>query len=151
MNRLGRCILITFIESFATILVERGVYFFSCSKLHFSDAANLWLVLVFGMAYVLGALLGEAIFGFAAGLTYSAAIYYAMVVKNASVDAGGVHEGLIGAGFAIGPAMGLAGIAMAPIFGNEMLGVLAGVAVLMAVCAAGALRPLARGAGKRVI
>ena len=38
-------------------------------------------------------LVGQVIFGAAMGMAYYAALYYAMMVKNASVDAGGVHEG----------------------------------------------------------
>lgn len=56
---------------------------------------------------------GELLFGFAAGMTYYAALYYAMVVRAGSVDAGGVHEGLIGGGFAIGPMIGLIGMGIA--------------------------------------
>ena len=55
-------------------------------------------------------LIGEVLFGVAAGLTYYAALYYAMVVQNAAVEAGGAHEGLIGSGFALGPALGLIGV-----------------------------------------
>ena len=36
----------------------------------------------------------ELVFGGVEGVSYYAALYYAMVVKNASVDAGGAHEGL---------------------------------------------------------
>lgn len=48
-----------------------------------------------------------AIFGFGQGITYYAAIYYAMSVGNAEVDAAGTHESLIGAGYAGGPLAGL--------------------------------------------
>jgi hypothetical protein len=54
-------------------------------------------------------LLGEAVFGVLVGVTYHLALYYALVVKNAAVDAGGGHEGLIGLGLALGPAVGLLG------------------------------------------
>src|SRR6185503_8589756 len=54
-------------------------------------------------------LLAELAFGLAAGISYTAALFYALVVRNAAVDAGGAHEGLIGLGFALGPASGLAG------------------------------------------
>jgi predicted MFS family arabinose efflux permease len=58
----------------------------------------------------LGAVLaGELVFGLAAGISYTTALYYALVVRNAAVDAGGAHEGLIGLGFALGPLCGLAG------------------------------------------
>ena len=85
---------------------------------------------------------GEVVFGLAAGMTYYAALYYAMVVKNASVVAGGVHEGLIGAGFALGPAAGLAGIALKPVLGSKALGTIAGIGPLFVLCAAGAARAL---------
>ncbi|WFB37199.1 hypothetical protein P3T73_05425 [Kiritimatiellota bacterium B12222] len=56
-------------------------------------------------------LCGEVLFGFVAGITYYAAIYYAMLLHHSSVEAGGDHEGLIGVGFALGPALGLVGLA----------------------------------------
>ncbi len=56
MTRLQRLLFITFIESFATILVERGVYFYSHARLHFDDTNNLWLALGIGAFYVIGAL-----------------------------------------------------------------------------------------------
>lgn len=57
--------------------------------------------------------IGEVLFGAAAGLLYTAALYYAQVVQNASVDAGGAHEALIGLGYALGPGAGLVGTAIA--------------------------------------
>lgn len=90
-------------------------------------------------------LIGEVLFGVAAGLTYYAALYYAVVVKNAAVEAGGAHEGLIGSGFAVGPAIGLGGIA----FGGTATGSPGTMAVTAApflfLCAVGALWTL-RGA-----
>ena len=56
---------------------------------------------------------GELLFGTAAGFLYTAALYYAQVVQNASVDAGGAHEALIGVGYALGPGAGLVGTALA--------------------------------------
>ncbi len=47
-------LVVTFIGSFGVICVERGIYFFTRDILQFADAANLWLGLVFGVAYVLG-------------------------------------------------------------------------------------------------
>ncbi len=93
-------------------------------------------------------LAGEVVFGLAAGMTYYAALYYAMVVENASVGAGGIHEGLIGLGFAAGPAAGLAGIKLSPFLAGEALGLLAGTGPLLVVCWTGALRSL-RGTSKR--
>src|SRR5690606_13387083 len=46
----------TFLESFATVLLERGLYFYTHERLAFSDAANLWLALAFGVAYAGGAM-----------------------------------------------------------------------------------------------
>lgn len=55
------------------------------------------------IAWVLG---GEVILGLATGMSYYAALYYGMVISNASVDAGGHHEAMIGSGFIIGPGSG---------------------------------------------
>ncbi|MEM9253222.1 MAG: MFS transporter [Planctomycetota bacterium] len=70
---------------------------------------------------------GELLFGLAMGGVYTMAIYYAMVAKKASVDAGGQHEALIGGGFAIGPAIGLIGLAMAGPMGGPIAGMLVGL------------------------
>ncbi len=51
---------------------------------------------------------GLALFGVGMASIYVGAIYYAMEVGQAEVDAGGTHEGLIGVGFALGPGIGLA-------------------------------------------
>ncbi len=60
--RWARAILVlTFLESCATILVERGVYFGAEHVLGFSKAQNLWVALVFGLAYVAGASLSHPI------------------------------------------------------------------------------------------
>ena len=87
-------------------------------------------------------LLGEVVFGAAAGMTYYAALTYAMVVKNAAVDAGGAHEGLIGAGFTIGPALGLLGLGLVPVLGTEVGGMLVGVGPVVLICMAAATRAL---------
>jgi len=80
---------------------------------------------------------GEILFGWTAGMAYTAALYYGMVVGNASVGAGGKHEGLIGLGFTIGPAAGLIG---SFVVGSAAGGMVLGIAPLFAVCAAGALQ-----------
>jgi hypothetical protein len=54
-------------------------------------------------------LVGLALLGAGVGAVYYAALYYAMAVGHAAVDAGGVHEGLIGIGYGAGPLAGLAG------------------------------------------
>jgi len=56
---------------------------------------------------------GLALFGIGMGVTYYAALYYAMAVGNAEVDAAGKHEALIGSGYMIGPIIGLVTIQVA--------------------------------------
>lgn len=88
--------------------------------------------------------LGEVLFGLSAGVIYYNALYYAMVVKNAAVDAGGTHEGLIGTGFAIGPAAGLVGLALASSLGGRLPGTIAGIGLPFLVCTVGACLALRR-------
>jgi len=52
-------------------------------------------------------IIGLAVFGGGMGMTYYAALYYAMSVGRAKVDAGGTHEALIGGGYMFGPLVGL--------------------------------------------
>ncbi|HHH75690.1 MAG TPA: MFS transporter [Phycisphaerae bacterium] len=77
---------------------------------------------------------GELLFGFTAGIVYYCALYYAMVAKNASVEASGAHEGLIGLGFALGPAAALIGIALASSLGSELNGTAATTALMILAC-----------------
>ncbi len=53
---------------------------------------------------------GLAAFGLGMGAIYFAALYYAMSVGNAQVDAGGKHEAMIGLGYGGGPVFGLLAI-----------------------------------------
>ncbi len=46
------------------------------------------------------------VFGAGHAMIYLGALYYAMEVGRAEVDAGGVHEALIGVGYALGPVIG---------------------------------------------
>jgi Major Facilitator Superfamily len=94
-------------------------------------------------------LAGELVFGAASGFAYTAALSYAMVVKNASVDAGGAHEGLIGLGFGLGPLAGIVGYALVghklALLGTELgyvQGTLVAVLPLLCACVFGALRPI---------
>lgn len=50
---------------------------------------------------------GLAVFGVGVGGVYCAALYYAMEVGAAEVEAGGKHEALIGLGYTAGPFIGL--------------------------------------------
>jgi len=52
-------------------------------------------------------ILGLAAVGSAQALIYLAALYYTLEVGTDGVDAGGSHEALIGAGYLIGPGLGL--------------------------------------------
>lgn len=87
-------------------------------------------------------LIGELFFGLAEGVVYYAALYYAMVIKNSSVDAGGAHEAMIGVGFTLGPLAGLAGKAMAGAVGGATIGMIAGVSPVIVLCTVGGLLPL---------
>ncbi|HYQ41350.1 MAG TPA: MFS transporter [Polyangiaceae bacterium] len=92
--------------------------------------------------------IGEILFGAAAGLLYTAALYYAQVVQNASVDAGGAHEALIGLGYALGPGAGLIGTALAHGAGPGNPGYAEGMSFatlpLVAVCSCAAIWQLYR-------
>jgi hypothetical protein len=102
-------------------------------------------------------ILGEVIFGVAAGFSYTASLYYALVSENASVDAGGAHEGLIGIGIGLGPLSGLAGqllVGQRLPFAPTSVGLqpFAALAVstlpIMSLCVLGALRPLVKPPGR---
>lgn len=88
------------------------------------------------------AIAGQIVFGFCAGQVYFAALYHAMVLENASVEAGGHHEAFIGAGFALGPVVGLAGIGLQRVTGDPIAGMLLAVVPLVLVCLAASLWPL---------
>jgi MFS family permease len=128
--------------------------------------APMWLALVALAAgfllIVLGGSLplviaGEVLFGASAGFVYTASLYYALVAENASVDAGGAHESLIGIGVALGPLSGLAGQLLAgtqlPLSGDgSPLGPFGALALttgpILGVCAYGALRSLFKPPGR---
>jgi hypothetical protein len=86
------------------------------------------------LAPTLGVMLaGFASLGVGTGVVYYAALYYAMAVGHAEVDAGGTHEGLIGAGYALGPGAALAGSAVGG--GAAMAGVVSALAITAAAAA----------------
>jgi len=121
----------------------------------FTLPASFLLILLGGSLATL--VVGEALFGFTAGFAYTAALYYALVAENASVDAGGAHEGLIGLGLGLGPLSGLAGQLL---LGQRLpganqsssLGHAAALALavspIVAVCALGSLRALLKLRGR---
>lgn len=89
-------------------------------------------------------ILGLGAFGIGQGIIYYAAIYYAMAVGNAEVDAAGTHEALIGLGYFIGPGIGLLStLASADEVVRNRIFVLA-IWALMALAAAPILRPWRR-------
>jgi hypothetical protein len=55
---------------------------------------------------------GLVVVGMGIAMTYYAALYYAMAVGNAEVDAGGKHEAMIGVGYTLGPICGLGGVGL---------------------------------------
>lgn len=90
-------------------------------------------------------LAGEMVFGLCAGLVYYSALYYALVIKNASVDAGGEHEGLIGLGFALGPAAGLVSMGLSGFLGGGtagLRGMAVGLGPMVVVCLIASLKPM---------
>ena len=84
-------------------------------------------------------LLGLACLGAGLGVVYYAALYYALSVGRAAVEAGGTHEGLIGTGYTIGPVAGLGGAALG---GGR--GIVAVVWTLVALAGIPALQPYLR-------
>jgi hypothetical protein len=95
-------------------------------------------------------LVGLAVLGAAMGMVYYAALYYAMTVGKAAVDAGGKHEALIGAGYAAGPVAGFAGRGVANAaaeMGRPLapgFGVVAVVWLLIAIGAIAVVQPYLR-------
>jgi MFS family permease len=62
-----------------------------------------------GLATLTGGLI---IVGIGIAITYYGALYYAMAVGHAEVEAGGKHEAVIGLGYTLGPLLGLAGLGL---------------------------------------
>jgi hypothetical protein len=89
-------------------------------------------------------LAGFATLGAGVGVIYYAALYYAMAVGRARVEAGGTHEGLIGAGYAAGPVIGLLGAAVA-----GGLGIVLAVWTLVGLAGVPAVRPYGRARAQR--
>ncbi|MEX0875912.1 MAG: hypothetical protein WD114_00500, partial [Phycisphaerales bacterium] len=62
-----------------------------------------------GVAVLIASLV---ITGAGIAITYYGALYYALAVGDAQVDAGGKHEAMIGMGYTLGPLCGLAGLGL---------------------------------------
>lgn len=87
---------------------------------------------------------GEVLFGLAMGAAYYAALYYALLLHHASVDAGGAHESLIGLGFVLGPMAALAGQSLGGLLAQPVLGLAGGVLPVILICLTGAYWALGR-------
>jgi len=95
------------------------------------SAAELWMIFV-----------GLSIFGAGMGIVYYAAIYYALAVGKAEVDAGGVHEALIGGGYLLGPLLSLGSMHGAEVARNSGISITDGsviITVMWATLAGGAV------------
>jgi hypothetical protein len=100
-------------------------------------AAGLATILLAPTVTVVAA--GLVVFGVGMGLTYYAALYYALAVGRAEVDAGGTFEALIGVGYFVGPLLGIAAAAVAPAHPGAATVTLVWLAA--ATGSAGAIRP----------
>ncbi len=103
---------------------------------------SAWAVLVGDALWVV--VVGQLVFGFSAGLCYFSALYYALVIHNAGVEAGGDHEAVIGAGFVVGPVVGLGATKLGVLMGNAWLGMTLGLLPLLAVGTYKGAAPLAQ-------
>ena len=112
----------------ATWTIVRVLAFLLMSRLGFWHGR--WGSLLLGAALMTGGfalivagptlalvLAGLAALGFGLGVIYYATLYYAMAVGRAAVEAGGNFEGLIGAGYTVGPVGGLIGARLGGAFG----------------------------------
>ena len=85
--------------------------------------STLWLAfgaISSGFVFIMAAsglpllIVGLTLLGSGMGVTYYIALYYALSVGDAQVDAGGKHEAFIGGGYMVGPILGLASLQLAP-------------------------------------
>lgn len=115
------------------------------------------IALVIGFVTIIAApslpllLAGLALFGVGMGGIYATALYYAMEVGSAEVEAGGTHEALIGLGFVLGPGLGAVATLSAPVVmpeggaGGAATLTIGVIAAASAVAVGGASRSVARG------
>lgn len=85
--------------------------------------------------------LGLGLFGLGQGAIYYMAIYYAMAVGKAEVDAAGTHEALIGLGYAVGPLVGIASYGLTATERNGDIAFVASMLVLLALGSIPAITP----------
>jgi len=91
--------------------------------------------------------IGLLLFGTGIGLVYYSALYYALTVGHAAVDASGKFEALVGLGSAVGPLLGLGGRALAGERHEAPTVLLGMIVVLFAL--PGILRPYRRARHQR--
>jgi hypothetical protein len=82
-------------------------------------------------------LIGLAGFGVGMAVIYTAALYYAMEVGKAEVDAGGKHEALIGLGYTGGPLCGLIAGLVVPYATESFSSVVLALVAIVALSAGG--------------
>ncbi len=98
--------------------VSRIIGFIFMSRTHYWHGNKLSLILA-SPALAIGfficmfatklsiIVVGEILIGLFAAISYYAALFYAMHMKKASVNAGAIHESIIGLGFVLGPIVGI--------------------------------------------
>lgn len=84
----------------ATVTLVAGFAMVMLAPKFVSADSGDWPIVVF--------VAGLALLGLGVATVYTGALYYAMSVGGAEVDAGGTHEALIGVGYTVGPGIGLA-------------------------------------------
>jgi len=80
-------------------------------------------------------------------MVYYIGLYYAMLIHNASVEAGGAHEGMAALGLMLGPATALTGTLLLTAAGTTAaatMGPIVGIAPVCAWCIFRSMRALKR-------
>jgi hypothetical protein len=77
-------------------------------------AMGLGFVCIFSAQSLPLLIIGLIFFGGGMGVSYYVALYYAMAVGRAEVNAGGKHEAFIGGGYMVGPLFGVLSLQIAP-------------------------------------
>ena len=98
-------------------------------------AMGIGFMCIFGAGGLSVLIAGLILFGGGMGVTYYAALYYAMAVGRAEVDAGGKHEAFIGGGYMVGPLLGLFSVQIANPADSSGFGVIIYVVFAFLICA----------------